>query len=93
MIRLAVNDSGFKVTDDYDQISVKTNAVDQFVAREAHGCKAEGFSRQKRFYPVNSNEELSAIGVASPTRVNPHHVSERLVETDMENAPQSSQGT
>ena len=36
---------------------------------------------------MNSNEELSAIGVASPTPVNPHHVSQRLVETNMENAP------
>ena len=42
---------------------------------------------------MNSNEELSAIGVASPAPANPHHVSERLVETNIENAPQSSQGT
>ena len=38
---------------------------------------------------MNSNEELIAIGVASPAPANPHHVS----ETNIENAPQSSQGT
>ena len=30
-------------------------------------------SRDREFYPMNSNEELSAIGVASPAPANPHH--------------------
>ena len=35
--------------------------------------KAEGFSRQGDFYPRNSNEEVSAICVASPTRTPVNH--------------------
>ena len=51
--------------------ATRADAVDPFVAREANGYKAEGFSRLRDFFPImmNSNEELSAsaIGVASPT--------------------------
>ena len=35
----------------------QTDAVDQFVAREANGYKAEGFSRQRVFISMNRNEE------------------------------------
>ena len=39
--------------------------TDPVVEREANGYKAEVFSRQRVFYPINSNEELNAIGVAA----------------------------
>ena len=35
----------------------QTDAVDQFVAREANGYKAEGFSRQRVIISMNRNEE------------------------------------
>ena len=37
----------------------QTDAVDPFVAREANGYKAEGFSRQRVFISMNHNEEWS----------------------------------
>ena len=43
----------------------QTDAVDQFVAREANGYKAEGFSRQS-FMSMNHSEEASLSGTAVP---------------------------
>ena len=43
----------------------QTNAVDQFVAREANGYKAEGFSRDRVFISIKSNQESSLPGVTS----------------------------
>ena len=51
----------------------QTDAVDQFVSGEANGYKAGLLETETRsFYPMSSNEVLSAIGVASPTPANPH---------------------
>ena len=41
------------------------DAVDQFIAREANGYKAEGFSRQKVFILTIRNEESSLPGITS----------------------------
>ena len=43
----------------------QTDAVDQFVAREANGYKAEGFSRQRVLISMNRNEESSLPGITS----------------------------
>ena len=40
----------------------QNDAVDQFVAREANGYN-RGLFDTESFYPMNSNKELSAIGV------------------------------
>ena len=40
-------------------------AVDQFVAREANGYNAEGFSRQRVFISMNRNKESSIPGITS----------------------------
>ena len=44
----------------------QTEAVDQLVAREANGYKAEGFSgsRQRVFMSMNHSEEASLSGIA-----------------------------
>ena len=43
----------------------QTDAVDQFVAREANGYKAEGFSRQRVFISMNRSEESNLPGITS----------------------------
>ena len=43
----------------------QTDAVDQFVTREANGCNAEGFSRQRDFISMNRSEESSLPGLTS----------------------------
>ena len=40
----------------------QTDAVDQYVAREANGYKAEGISRQRVVISMNRNEEWSLPG-------------------------------
>ena len=53
----------------------QTDAVDQFVAREANGYKAEGFSRQRVFMSMNHSEEASLSGTAPVPSVSRHDAS------------------
>ena len=50
----------------------QTDAVDQFVAREANGYKADGFSRQRVFISMNRNQESSLPGVTSVPNFSRH---------------------
>ena len=43
----------------------QTDEVDPFIAREARGYKAEGFSRQRVFISMTRNEESSLPGITS----------------------------
>ena len=53
--------------------AAQTNrCCDQFVAREANGYKAEGFSRQRVFMSMNHSEEASLSGTASVPSISRH---------------------
>ena len=50
----------------------QADAVDQFVAREANGYKADGFSRQRVFISMNRSEESSLHGITSVPSISRH---------------------
>ena len=53
--------------------SVGCNPDKAMLSHEKQTAIKPRASRDRVFYPMNSNEELSAIDVASPTPANPHH--------------------
>ena len=56
----------------------QNDAVDQFVAREANGYRAEGFSRQRvsSFISMNHREEASLSGTAPEFFLSMNHSEE-----------------
>ena len=64
----------------------QSDAVDQFVAREANGYKAEGFSRDSEsFISMNRNKESSLPGITSMPSISRHVIEDKVAN---DNAPQ-----